>query len=200
MHKVRRLSPKTDMARNKRFDKAADKLWMRKMSKICRDGGYAFSECAFALSVHELYGWGQQRTMDVISEACEIWGGYSKDDELDSLINAAQEGVNVLETTHQFHPERPADMDKVTAENFRIATDDTHIMFACIALALRKRGFGEQRLNKVINHAWKWWMKCLENDNITRIFSMCEEELGWRIDPVGLDKYKERAVAGGIRC
>lgn len=167
--------------RLQRMQQARDRLFHRKVSEISKARAVQYATAAFVMTMSELYGWAAVRSGRVIDEAMEKWGSYTKEDELKLLDAAKSIGVDVAATTELSLSEesyKMLNMTKQTFQNFQDAINDVHLMMsACLVCLHDYHHFGEVRLNKIMNHMWKQYLRACENDGKS-IMDMCEEETG----------------------
>lgn len=167
--------------REQRMSKALDRIYNRKVSEISRDRAVQYATSAFIMAMHELHGWSSVRSGRVISSAMDKWGSFTKADEHKLLDAAKSIGVDVEATTElglSSNNPKALNMTDGTYRNFKSAINDVHLMMAaCLVVLHDDCRFGEQRLNKVMNHMWQQYLRACQTDGKS-IMQMCEEETG----------------------
>ena len=172
-----------------RMQRAFEMMERRKTAEKSKKNAVQYATAAFAMAMHELYGWSGERLGRVVSSATEKWGSYSKDEEC-VLIDAAREiGVD-LEKSSTFNKSEDPEKEKsqkevfVTVQTYKhleAAIKDMHLMMASCLVALHEQyGFGERRLNAVMELMWKKIRQVQSDPNIN-IMQLCEKETGIRI-------------------
>lgn len=174
------LSLKTTK-REQRMNKALDRIYNRKVSEISKSRAVQYATSAFIMAMHELYGWSSVRSGRVVSSAMDKWGSFTKTDEHKLLDAAKSIGVDVESATVlglESNNPKALNMTDGTYRNFKAAINDVHLMMAaCLVVLHDDCRFGEQRLNKVMNHMWQQYLRACQTDGKS-IMQMCEEETG----------------------
>lgn len=167
--------------REQRMNKALDRIYNRKVSEISKSRAVQYATSAFIMAMHELYGWSSVRSGRVISSAMDKWGSFTKADEHKLLDATKSIGVDVESATGlglESNNPKALNMTDGTYRNFKAAINDVHLMMAaCLVVLYDDCRFGEQRLNKVMNHMWQQYLRACQTDGKS-IMQMCEEETG----------------------
>lgn len=179
--KRRGFIPLRPNKREQRMKKALDRIYSRKVSEISKNRAVQYATSAFIMAMHELYGWSSVRSGRVISSAMDKWGSFTKADERKLLDAAKSIGVDVESATGlglESNNPKALNMTDGTYRNFKDAINDVHLMMAaCLVVLHDDCRFGEQRLNKVMNHMWQQYLRACQTDGKS-IMQMCEEETG----------------------
>lgn len=174
------LSLKTTK-REQRMNKALDRIYNRKVSEISKSRAVQYATSAFIMAMHELYGWSSVRSGRVISAAMDKWGSFTKADEHKLMEAAKSIGVDVESATGlglESNNPKALNMTDGAYRNFKSAINDVHLMMAaCLVVLHDDCRFGDLRLNKVMNHMWKQYLRACQTDGKS-IMQMCEEETG----------------------
>lgn len=181
MRKVGQMTLLKPSKKTQRMQQARDRLYIRKVSEVSKARAVQYATSAFIMTAHELYGWSSVRAGRVINEAMEKWSTYTKEDEHKLLEEAKDIGVDVAATTElamSGNNYKALNMTPQTYKNFQEAVNDIHLMMAsCLVVLHDCHRFGEKRLNKVMNHMWKQYLRACETDDKS-IMQICEEETG----------------------
>lgn len=162
---------------DKRFLAAAERAHWAKVARITKERMVMYTYSCMTLSLHELYGFGVGRISELISASRDLWSSYTKADERKIIDKAKELGVDVAGAIGSYKYDQ-TDYGKSTARDLDISIQDCHICFACLLIKLHELyGFGEKRLNKALNHSWKWWLQSIEEKG-NSIMDICERETG----------------------
>lgn len=177
-HTPGRIRPQNRAERRKKA--AMYNLYRAKVARVTKQRGVMYAYSAATLALCKDWKWSAAKVRHMIEAVTEMWGEYTARDEHQLIDRArAATGVDVPAVMDfGIQPEECGSAMKL----FREAAMDQHIVMSCILIFLRqRRGFSLKNCNKLINHAWAWYLKSCECPDDS-IMDICERITGIRYD------------------